>query len=72
MRAFLRGFHMLEHPQAWLKRPENLSKVMRAWARGKAKNAALYPSRPGPERAAMLEAVGISVTADMDRVRAAA
>ena len=72
LREFLRGFHMLEHPQAWLKRPRNLAKIMRVWARGKQRNAALYPAKGGPDREAMLEAVGVSVTADRERERAAA
>lgn len=72
LRAFLRGFHMLEHPQAWLKRPRNLAKIMKVWSRGKAKNADLYPMKGGPDRTEMLEKVGVSPTADKDRVRAAA
>ncbi len=72
MRAALRGFHMLEHPQAWLKRPRNLAKIMKVWSRGKAKNADLYPIKGGPDRTEMLEKVGVSPTADKDRVRAAA
>jgi len=72
LRAFLRGFHMLEHPQAWLKRPKNLAKIMRVWARGKAANADLYPVLGAPDRHRMLQAVGVSPTADEERVRAAA
>jgi 2-polyprenyl-6-methoxyphenol hydroxylase-like FAD-dependent oxidoreductase len=72
LRAFLRGFHMLEHPQAWLRRPRNLAKIARVWARGKARNADLYPLRGGPDREEMLQAVGVSVTADPERVRAEA
>ncbi|MBL8771271.1 MAG: FAD-dependent oxidoreductase [Phenylobacterium sp.] len=72
MRAFMKGFHMLEHPQAWLKRPANLAKVLRVWARGKAKNAALYPPKPGPDRRPMFEALGLDLHADEQRVRQAA
>jgi len=72
LRAFLRGFHMLEHPQAWLKRPRNLAKIVRVWARGKAANANLYPAQGAPGRAQMLQAVGVSPDADIQRVRAAA
>lgn len=72
LRAFLRGFHMLEHPQAWLKRPRNLAKIVRVWARGKAANAASYPVLGAPERAEMLQAVGVSPDADIQRVRAQA
>ncbi|WP_293906280.1 FAD-dependent oxidoreductase [Phenylobacterium sp.] len=72
LRAFLRGFHMLEHPQAWLKRPANLARIARVWARGKKRNADLYPPKGGPEREQMLAALGVSATADVERVRAEA
>jgi len=72
LRAALRGFHMLEHPQAWLKRPANLAKIARVWARGKQRNAHLYAPRGGPDREAMFEAVGVSATADVERVRGSA
>jgi 2-polyprenyl-6-methoxyphenol hydroxylase-like FAD-dependent oxidoreductase len=72
LRAFLRGFHMLEHPQAWLRRPRNLAKIVRVWARGKAANAALYPAQGAPGRVQMLQAVGVSPHADVQRLRAAA
>jgi hypothetical protein len=72
LRAFLRGFHMLEHPQAWLKRPANLAKIVKVWARGKAANADLYPAQGAPGRTEMLQAVGVSPDADVQRVRAQA
>jgi 2-polyprenyl-6-methoxyphenol hydroxylase-like FAD-dependent oxidoreductase len=72
LRAFLRGFHMLEHPQAWLRRPRNIAKIVRVWARGKAANAALYPAQGAPGRVEMLQAVGVSPDADVQRLRAAA
>jgi len=72
LRAFLRGFHMLEHPQAWLRQPKNLATIVKVWARGKARNADLYPMKIGPDRSEMLEKVGVSATADKDRVQAAA
>lgn len=72
LRAFLRGFHMLEDPRAWLRNPGNLARIVRVWARGKARNADLYPPSPGPEREAMLNAVGVSAEADRIRIRAEA
>lgn len=72
LRAFLRGFHMLEHPEAWLKRPANLAKIVRVWARGKARNKDLYPVLGAPDRKQMLETVGVSPTADEERVRSTA
>jgi 2-polyprenyl-6-methoxyphenol hydroxylase-like FAD-dependent oxidoreductase len=72
MRAFLKGFHMLEHPQAWLKRPVNLLKILRVWARGKTANADLYPAKPGPDRPEMFAALGLPAIADAERLRQAA
>lgn len=65
LREFMRGFHMLEHPQAWLKRPKNVAKIMKVWARGKKANADLYPALGAPGRRELLEAVGVSATADL-------
>jgi len=64
-RAALRGFHMLEDPQAWLKRPKNLAKVMGYWARGRARNAEAYRPRGGPEREEMLRGLGLSPELDI-------
>jgi hypothetical protein len=71
-RAALRGFHMLEDPQAWLKRPKNLAKVMGYWARGKARNAEAYRPRGGPEREEMLLGLGLEPDLDIQRVLAGA
>lgn len=66
-RAALRGFHMLEDPQAWLKRPKNLAKVMGYWARGRARNAEAYRPKGGPEREEMLRGLGLSPELDIQR-----
>ena len=71
-RAALRGFHMLEDPQAWLKRPANLAKVMGYWARGRARNAEAYRPRGGPEREDMLRGLGLEPELDVQRVLAEA
>jgi len=68
LRAALRGFHMLEDPQAWLKRPKNLAKVLGYWARGKAKNAEAYRPKGGPGREEMLRGLGLSPELDIQRV----
>lgn len=65
LREALRGFHMLEHPSAWLKKPGNLAKVLFYWARGRRQNAEAYPPKPGPDRADLMRAVGLSPEADM-------
>jgi 2-polyprenyl-6-methoxyphenol hydroxylase-like FAD-dependent oxidoreductase len=70
LRAAMRGFHMLEHPSAWLKRPENFAKVMGYWARGKTRNAPAYPPKPGPDREPLMRAVGLSPEADIERLKA--
>ena len=66
-RAALRGFHMLEDPQAWLKRPKNLAKIMGYWARGRARNVEAYRPKGGPEREAMLLDLGLSPELDVQR-----
>ena len=65
LRETMRGFHMLEHPNAWLRRPRNLAKILKYWMRGKAKNAASYPPKAGPDREAMLRALGLPHEADI-------
>ena len=68
LREALRGFHMLEHPDAWLRRPRNLGGVLYYWARGKRRNAAAYRPDPGPERKDMLRRLQIDFQADIDRI----
>ncbi len=58
-RAALRAFHMLDPPRAWLREPRHLGVVLRTWARGRTRNAHLYPGRTGPERAEMLALLGV-------------
>ncbi|HYD45724.1 MAG TPA: FAD-dependent oxidoreductase [Phenylobacterium sp.] len=65
MRAAMRGFHMLEHPSAWLKRPENMAKVLRHWATPRAAKADAYPLKPGPARSELMAAVGLDASADL-------
>ncbi len=65
MRQAMRGFHMLEHPSLWLKKPGNMLRVMASWALGKRLNAAYYPPSPGPDRAEMMAILGLAVDADM-------
>ncbi|MFL0412911.1 FAD-dependent oxidoreductase [uncultured Sphingomonas sp.] len=65
MRAMMRGFHMLEHPEAWLKRPQNLSKVLGYWARGRRLNEAAYAPKPGPDRPQLMATLGLDPQADM-------
>lgn len=69
LREALRGFHMLEHPSAWLKRPDNLGKVLRYWATRREYKLDAYPPKPGPSRSEMFEALGISPNADLIRGR---
>ncbi|MFC3069872.1 FAD-binding oxidoreductase [Phenylobacterium soli] len=71
MRASLRGFHMLEDPEAWLKRPGNFLRILGYWARGKKANAAAYRPNLEPDRSAMLSLVGVSPQADIERLKAA-
>jgi hypothetical protein len=65
LRQALRGFHMLEHPSAWLKKPGNFARVLGYWARGKRANAAAYPPKAGPDRETLMRTIGLSPEADM-------
>ena len=65
LRESMRGFHVLEHPNAWFRRPKNFAKIIRYWTRGKKRNAAAYAPRPGPRREAMMRALGLSPEADI-------
>jgi len=65
LREAMRGFHMLEHPDAWIRRPKNLVKILGYWARGKKRNAVAYPPKAGPPRAEMMQALGLSHEADI-------
>jgi flavin-dependent dehydrogenase len=72
MRAAMRGFHMLEDPRAWLRRPANIAKVLGYWARGKKANAAAYRPPGGPGRTAMFMGLGLSPDLDAQRMLAEA
>lgn len=65
LREALRGFHMLEHPSAWLKRPDNLAKVLRYWATRREYKAAAYPPKLGPDRSDLFRALGLPAEADL-------
>lgn len=68
LRDAMRGFHMLEPTRAWMKRPANLLKVMRTWARPKPLKQQFYPPKLGPDRAEMFAALELSATADAQRL----
>ncbi|MEQ1888147.1 MAG: hypothetical protein ABL951_03070 [Alphaproteobacteria bacterium] len=59
MRALMRGFHMLENPGLALQDPDILLRIGRYLLRGRGRNAALLGPPIGPERAAMLNYLGI-------------
>ena len=65
LRQGMRGFHMLEHPDAWIKRPANMARILGYWARGRKRNAAAYPPKPGPEREEMMLGLGLDPQADI-------
>lgn len=68
LREFMRGFHMLEPSSTWLRKPSNIAKVLGAWATPKGAKAEFYPPRLGPDRREMFEALGLSATADAERL----
>jgi 2-polyprenyl-6-methoxyphenol hydroxylase-like FAD-dependent oxidoreductase len=72
LRQALRGFHMLEHPDRWLAKPRNLATVVGYWLKGRKRNAAAYPPKPGPGRAELMRALALDVQADIVRIPRAA
>ena len=70
LRAALRGFHMLEHPSDWLKRPATLGKILLAWMTPRAAKADVYPPKAGPDRDTLLRAIGLDPQLDIARVAA--
>jgi len=70
LRSAMRGFHMLEHPSDWLKRPVNLGKVLLHWMAPRAAKAEVYPPKAGPRRAELMRAVGLDPELDVARVSA--
>jgi 2-polyprenyl-6-methoxyphenol hydroxylase-like FAD-dependent oxidoreductase len=71
-RAAMKGFHMLEDPRLWLRKPGNILKVLAYWSRGKKANAAAYRPPAGPERSEMLSGLGIAPQLDVERLAQAA
>ncbi len=65
LRESMRGFHILEHPNAWIRRPKNFAKILGYWARGKKRNQDAYPPKAGPDRETMLRALGLPHEADV-------
>ena len=68
LRAFMRGFHMLEPSTAWLKRPATLGSVLGTWMKPKALKQKYYPPKLGPDRTEMFAALELSATADAERL----
>ncbi|CAN1563768.1 UbiH 2-polyprenyl-6-methoxyphenol hydroxylase and related FAD-dependent oxidoreductases [Caulobacteraceae bacterium] len=68
LRAFMRGFHMLEPSTAWLKRPATLGSVLGTWITPRALKQKYYPPKLGPDRAEMFAALELPATADAQRL----
>ena len=60
LRAMMRPFHMLEEPTGWIKRPSNMWRIFKAWITPRAFKKHLYLPKPGPERAQMLQTLGLT------------
>jgi 2-polyprenyl-6-methoxyphenol hydroxylase-like FAD-dependent oxidoreductase len=66
LREVLREFNMVDPPRAWLRRPENMLKVVGRWARGRSANARYYPPPLGPGRAEMMAALGLDAAGEAE------
>ena len=72
LRESMRGFHMLEHPNNWLKRPRNMMQILRYWSRGKKRNAPAYPPKAGPSATTCCASSRSIPEIDVTRAKAAA
>jgi 2-polyprenyl-6-methoxyphenol hydroxylase-like FAD-dependent oxidoreductase len=66
LREAMREFNMVDPPRAWLRRPENMLKVVGRWARGRTANARYYPPPLGPKRAEMMAALGLDQASEAE------
>jgi 2-polyprenyl-6-methoxyphenol hydroxylase-like FAD-dependent oxidoreductase len=64
LREAMREFNMVDPPRAWLRRPENMLKVVGHWARGRNANARYHPPPLGPDRAGMMAALGLDASSE--------
>ena len=64
LREAMRAFNMVDPPRAWLRRPENMLKVVGHWARGRSANARYYPPPLGPERSEMMAVLGLDAAGE--------
>jgi hypothetical protein len=62
----MREFNMVDPPRAWLRRPENMLKVVGRWARGRTANARYYLPPLGPKRAEMMAALGLDQASEAE------
>jgi len=72
MRAYMRAFHMIEPPTAWLRRPSNAFTVLRYWLKPKTAKSHLYPPRLGPDRSDLLPRLGLPLAVEPERLKSAA
>lgn len=72
LRGVMRGFHMIDEPSLWLKNVRNMTIVLWYWLRSKKSKAALYPPKLGPDRDDMMKKLGLSASADVERLKQAA
>jgi 2-polyprenyl-6-methoxyphenol hydroxylase-like FAD-dependent oxidoreductase len=54
-RRLARPFHMVGAPNEWLREPQTVVRIMRAWATPRGLKSHLYPGRLGPGRRELLE-----------------
>ena len=62
-RAIMKGFHMLDAPASWLKRPAIVARVLIMWLTPKRAKQRLYPPKLGPDRSDMLAQLGLAESA---------
>jgi 2-polyprenyl-6-methoxyphenol hydroxylase-like FAD-dependent oxidoreductase len=59
LRAIMRGFHMLENPTAWTRKPAIMGRILAMWATPKFLKKSLYLPTLGPKRPEGMRKLGL-------------
>jgi 2-polyprenyl-6-methoxyphenol hydroxylase-like FAD-dependent oxidoreductase len=59
LRGALRGLHMLDHPENWIRQPGILARILLMWATPKPLKARYYTGPIGPDRATLFKLLNI-------------
>ena len=62
LRGALRGLHMIDHPENWIRKPSIIARILLMWATPKPLKAKYYTGPIGPNRSELFALLGIPET----------